>query len=492
MDRWVEVRSLSVSGLSIRAMARKLRMSKKTIRKILRGEETPVKEIQRKDAYAHLVPHRAAIVAMLKARLIGTRIFHELRKLGYTGGKTVLYRYIAKLKSEEDLGQEKATVRFETAPGVQAQFDWSVYRVPLGGALTRLVVYDLVLSYSRRKFFWAALHESQEAVFEALERGFERFGGTVKQLLVDNARVFVKNPSPLYFEWNPRFLEFCKHFGIAPKACRVRRPQTKGKCERPFFTLEQHFIKGRSFLSFDDFCRELAAFNDELDNRDHYDLKVSPLLRFQQEEARALLELPSHPFLGSRVVFRKVSWDCLLSFEASKYSVPFLYAGKEVCCKVSQGRHLEIFSLGGERVAVHALAPKPGSVVLEKAHYEGLRPISPKTPACLRKTFLLTFPESRLFLEKLLAQQKWHPQRHLQGILELTSLYAKEDIQQALGMALACNTFSAAFIRGVLEKQSPLKAEPVSLRSLVPVPEVAMHQDLNDYERFLPKEGGSA
>ena len=52
----------------------------------------------------------------------------------------------------------------------------------------------------------------------------------------------------------PYFLEFCGHY-IKPVACKVKRPKTKGKVERPFYPLEQHFIKGREFESFEEFIK---------------------------------------------------------------------------------------------------------------------------------------------------------------------------------------------------------------------------------------------
>src|SRR5581483_6923876 len=138
----------------------------------------------------------------------------------------------------------KVTMRFETEPGQQAQFDWSPYTIELGGELRRVVVYGMTLGYSRRKHYTASLDERQGSIFEAIEECLWHFGGAAKELLVDNPKAFVLDTRPAHFRWNPQFLELCGHYRIKPRACIPYRPRTKGKIERPFFYLEQQFIQG--------------------------------------------------------------------------------------------------------------------------------------------------------------------------------------------------------------------------------------------------------
>ena len=47
--------------------------------------------------------------------------------------------------------------------------------------------------------------------------------------------------------YNPKFLAFATHYGFRPQACRVRRPQTKGKVERKFHYVETNLLNGRTF-----------------------------------------------------------------------------------------------------------------------------------------------------------------------------------------------------------------------------------------------------
>jgi len=486
MDYWVEIKSLSAHGLGIRAIARKLSISRNRVRRVLRGTlSSPAEQLKR--PFSKVLPFEKDILAMLGKKLIGTRIVNELRKIGYTGGATLVYLYLQALGEKNPRFKEKATVRFETEPGFQAQFDWSPYKIVLGGVLTRVVVYDLILAHSRRKLYWPSFQETQEAVFEAIEQGFIHFGGVTKEILVDNAKALVKDARPEHFEWNDRFLDFCKHYDILPHACQVRRSQTKGKVERPFSYLENHFIKGRDFLNFADFVRQLKDFNRELDYRIHQTLRVIPMERFE-EESPFLKPLPATRFFGGNTLVRKVSLDCLISFDGTRYSVPHMYAGSEVCAKVSQGHVIEIYSRGGEKIAQHQIQRKKGAMVIDEHHYEGLRKQSPRTMVNLRASFLDSFPDQQAFLEKLAALHKGNTYLHLRTILELAKLFPHDAMRDAFTQATAYQAFSSKFIRGILEAHSTVATETDSMMTMVNVPHLQFSRGLKDYSILQPTQ----
>lgn len=483
MGKWEEIHTLRLQGLGIKAIARKLGISKHTVRRALQSDSPP--EIKRKrTSFSTLQLFEKAITTFRDQKLIGTRILHELRKLGYSGSQATLYNYLNMLKKEEST--HKIKERYETQPGQQGQFDWSYYTVGLGGQLAKIVVFCLILSYSRRKFYFPSLNETQLSVFEAIEKGLWWFGGAPKELLIDNARVFINNPHPTHFTWNAHFLEFCSYYHLKPVACKIRRAQTKGKVERPFFYLENHFIKGRTFTHFEDLSRKLFDFSCELDIMTHCTTGFRPIDRFE-EEKELLIQLPPKTFMGTFELIRKVSWDCLVSIGGTRYSVPYRFAGKQVWVKVSQGRNLLIFSLAGELIASHPIASK-NTTVINKSHYEGLRKQTPKALSLLKKSFLEQFPESSLFLEKLLAQYKFHPHRHLKEILELTNFYPKEKIVEAMGVACEYNTFSHSFIKGILREKDLLQEPLTSPMCLENAPKLNIKRELTTYQKFLEEE----
>src|SRR5689334_9569943 len=88
----------------------------------------------------------------------------------------------------------------------------------------------------------------------------------------------------------------------------------------------EQFIKGMRFAS-SHFLEELATFeHDDLDLRIHTTTQERPIDRFQREQPH-LTPLPEQRFVGTLALSRKVSWDCLVSYQGNRYAVPATYAG---------------------------------------------------------------------------------------------------------------------------------------------------------------------
>ncbi len=486
MEGWATIRYLHAQGKGIRAIAKELGVARKTVRHALRTEGVPKYE-RAKRANPQLEPLYPTIRELyFQKHLIGSRILREIRAKGYTGGSTALYTYLRTLRV---LPSGKVTERFETAPGHQAQFDWSPYTIELGGELRRVIVYGMALGYSRRKHYTASLDERQPSIFEAIEESFRHFAGAPKELLIDNAKAFVVDANPAHFRWNQQFLELCGHYRVRPRACQVRRAQTKGKVERPFFYLEQQFIKGNTWTSFAHFQEELARFErEDLDVTVHRTTLERPIDRFAAEEP-LLTPLPESRFVGTLALSRKVSWDCLVPYLGSRYSVPAGYASKMVWVLPSHGSHIQIVNTRRETIAEHALSRVKGATVMVREHYASLRRGTPRTYVVLSQQFMAKFPHDAEFLEGLQLQHKLNPAEHLRGIMELASLYDERSMRRAFVLAREYKTYSHAFIRGLLESRAVPQAvdpdQPADLPS--PLPTVAIRADLRPYQQLLWK-----
>jgi transposase len=487
VEAWTTIRYLHAQGVGIRAICREVGVSRKAVRRALRTEGVPGYR-RTKRPNPKLAPFEARIRELyFREQLIGSRIVREVRGQGYTGSASALYAYLKGLRAALPSG--KATERFETAPGQQGQFDWSPYTVELGGELARVIVYGMALGYSRRKHYTASLDETQASIFEAVEGCLRHFGGAPKALLVDNAKAFVLDANPAHFRWNPQFLELCGPYRVKPRACRPYRARTKGKVERPFFYLEEQFIKGTRFDSFQHFLQALAAFErDDLDRRVHGTTGERPIDRFGAE-APHLTPLPEQRFVGTLALSRKVSWDCLVSYRGCRYSVPATQAGKLVWLLPSRGTHLLVLDARRQVLVEHRLSTKKGTITMLEEHYAPLRRTTAKTYVVLAEQFLARFPQHAAFLEGLVAQHKLNPADHLRPIMELATLYDPTALEQAFVLAHEYTTYSHGFVRGLLESvERATAATPIAESAPPdgrPAPATSVRGDLAPYQRLL-------
>lgn len=487
MEDWVTIKTLKAKNpkMSYREIARLIGISHHTVKTAL-GREVPSGYQRKSPRNPQLEAFRDVIFEMANVkRFRGSRILEELRSKGYSGGKTALYSLLSELKVET----QRTFMPYETQPGEQAQFDWSPYTVLIAGQLTRIFVYSYINGFSRYRVYDAALSENQGAVFEAYENGLIESGGVPQRVQTDNAKVFVQNASRSNFHWNPRYLHLCGHYGFEPSLSFPGHPWSKGKVEKPFDFLETHFIAGASFENFPDLLVKLKAFQTRVNTRPHATIKTTPE-ELIAKDREAFSALPLTRYVGVKEETRKVTFDCLLSYGGSRYSVPWPFAGKHVWVRLSKGYYLEVYSQANAIIAVHPVSMAKGAVVLEKSHYR--TPISVLASIDrLKLRFRETFPGHEMFLEKLLAQKRMNARYHLHEILELARLYHTADFENALGVSLQYNVFTVNFLSGYLAKnfQQSFDLAPRAILGpeLLTMPE-PVTRDLTDYRLFSEQE----
>ena len=130
-----------IKGKTIKEIARDLRVSRNTVRKVLRSGETSFeydREVQPRPKLGRwtadldeLLTGNASKSAREQLTLI--RIFEELRGRGYDGGYDAVRRYARRWAKERGQSTAAAYVPLSFAPGEAYQFDWSHEVVLLSG-----------------------------------------------------------------------------------------------------------------------------------------------------------------------------------------------------------------------------------------------------------------------------------------------------------------------------------------------------------------------
>jgi len=299
-ERLVLLKHLLEQGLTKAAIARQLGVSRRVIyfwietgqlERDLGGTAARVRlgRPVRLEPYKPIIETRLATYPELSA----VRLFDEVRAAGYAGGITQLRDFVARVRPRPEL---EPVVRFETAPGLQAQVDFAEFRFPWGKRYALLVV----LGYSRLLWLHFYLRQTMATVTAGLEAAFAFFGGVPRELLFDQMKSVIiedRRPDDGKLLENAEFLRFAHHHGFRIRACRPFRARTKGKVERPVSYVRSNFVYGREFLGDGDLAAQADGWLEQTANvRIHGTTGEAPQLRFERDERAALLPLAAHPY----------------------------------------------------------------------------------------------------------------------------------------------------------------------------------------------------
>ena len=299
-DTLVLLQHLLDDGLSKTAIAQRLGVSRRVVHHwIATGQLTRDLAVSPPRQYAPrrtlLDPFHAIITERLATypELSAVRLFDELRAAGYPGGITRVREYVARVRPQPT---PDPVVRFETAPGLQAQVDFAEFHLPWGKRFALLVV----LGYSR--LLWLKFYPRQTlaTVIGGLEEAFAYFGGVTRELLFDQMKAVILDDQRVdggTLLENPEFLRFAAHWAFRIRACRPYRAKTKGKVERPIRYVRSNFFYGREFIGAADLADQCTRWLDGVANvRTHRTTNAVPRVRFETDEVLHLQPLAGHAY----------------------------------------------------------------------------------------------------------------------------------------------------------------------------------------------------
>ena len=172
-----------VKGKTIKEISRDLKVSRNTVRKVLRSGETSFeyeRDVQPRPKLGRWTTELDELLEgnttkPFREQLTLIRIFEELRGRGYEGGYDAVRRYARRWSKEHGQATAAAYVPLSFAPGEAYQFDWSHEVVLLNGATVFVKVAHVRLCHSRMLLARAYPRETQEMVFDAHDRAFAFF-----------------------------------------------------------------------------------------------------------------------------------------------------------------------------------------------------------------------------------------------------------------------------------------------------------------------------
>lgn len=229
----MDIIALHRKGLKQRAIARRLGVSRNTVKKYIENPDLALTPPGPRHRKSQLDSYSDNIKAWIEedSGYTATWIYDRLTSMGFTGSYEIVKRRVRRIK---DNYHKVAYMRFETEPGYQAQVDFGEFQIARpDGSVARFFLFSMILGYSRK--IYAELIERCDlpTFLDCHIHAFEYFGGVCDQILYDRMRNVYLGKFAGKKKFNDTLVGFALHYGFKPEVAPAYAAWVKGKVERP-------------------------------------------------------------------------------------------------------------------------------------------------------------------------------------------------------------------------------------------------------------------
>jgi len=316
---------LNTQAVSKREIARVLKVSRLTVREVLRSGSSEVPALARAEICD---PYRQQILELLpmcKGNLV--RVQEEL----LASGANLSYSALTAFCRRHGIGQAPivAAGRYHFSPGEEMQHDTSPHEVQLGGKRRKAQTASAVLCYSHMLFFqlYPTFQRFDCKVF--LVEALRYFNGVAKRVEIDNTHVVVLRGTGRAMVPVPEMAAFADRFGFQFAAHELGDANRSARVERPFWFIERNFLAGRSFADWQDLNQQARQWCDRVNATYKKHLRAVPRELFAMEQQHLRL-LPVWVPEVYRLHERMVDVEGYVTVNTNRYSVPVGWIGRRV------------------------------------------------------------------------------------------------------------------------------------------------------------------
>jgi len=418
---------LSAQGVSKHEIAQVLRLSRLTVRKVLRSNSTNVPEIQRAEKAE---PYREQILDLLtscKGNLV--RVHEEL----VAGGAALSYPALTGFCRRQGIGQTPLVPagQYHFEPGVEMQHDTSPHTVEVGGRKYKAQTASAVLCYSRMLFFQINPTFQRFDCKVFLTDALRNTGGVVERVMIDNTHVVVLRGTGREMIPVPEMEAFAERFGFRFVAHQIGDANRSARVERPFSFIENNFLVGRTFTSWEDLNNQARQWCDRVNSTYKKHIRAVPRELFAVERMH-LKPLPAWIPEVYRLHQRTVDVEGYVSVNSIRYSVPVAWIGHRVEVRETRDK-LEI-EMDARHIVTHARAVTPLSQRVTLAAHrpprgEGVKRSDPHPE---EKAIVEAAPETALYVAALKQKSRKVVALALRQLLRLLREYPREPFLAAV------------------------------------------------------------
>jgi hypothetical protein len=424
--------SLHQQEVPIRQISQILKLSRTTIRRVIRGkwQETP----RRESPYEELSSILPEVFKTAKGNVVRVQ---EILQDQY--GRSVPYSTLTRIVRSLELRPDTPRPRsgtYEFGPGQEMQHDTSPQVVLLEGKKVKAQCAGLVLAYSRKLFiqYYPAFTRFEARVF--LDAAFRFMDGTCPRCVIDNTSVLVAHGSGPEADIAPEMERFGQIFGVQFIPHAVGDADRSAKMERNFSYGERNFLAGRTFTGWQDLNEQAQKWSTEVANQ-----KVKRSLGMNPEAAYLMEKPHLHPLPPYippvyQTFYRTVDVAGYVQVDTNRYSVPERLVGKEVEVHKLWDR-VEVF-FKNQKVADHPrLLDKRETRITTKGHHPPLnRHKAHAGPSLEEKALRGQQQWLDQFVQELKRRSRGRGVMPLRRLLDLKRTYPPEAFEKAIREAL--------------------------------------------------------
>ena len=291
-EEYVEsVLALKRQGLSIKEIAEQVGYHPATVSKWLStGGPPPARTVDPAervidDAWAARI---AQLVRPPAEKLLATSVYEIIRAEGFNGSYPSVVRHMRELRGPRFRSAPAVSVPIDTAPGQEAQFDWSECTAwTARWGLGEVHCLGVILCWSRWRRWWFTTSIDAEHTFFGLVEFFRAAGGVPRVIRTDRMGALGQSQGKR-FRLHPPAIDFARHHNVEIAVCQTADAKRKGKVDRPFRDLKETFLTELDALGPPCSVAELNAragvfVADRLHARVHSTTGVAPAERMETE-----------------------------------------------------------------------------------------------------------------------------------------------------------------------------------------------------------------
>ena len=383
--------------------------------------------------------------------------------------------FCAKYTKWKDKTGKKVVLPQEREPGKELFIDWIGDKLPCvtdydTGEIHEAHFFVTTLGDGSYPFVEAFPDETQLNWNQGHIDALEWYGGLPRIFVPDNCKTAVVHTNLYDPKLNHAYRELSRHYGIAIIPARIVKPKDKASVESSVGWLETwllEWLKDKIYFSFESLNHDIRERVKELAKRNFKHREGSRESVFLALDKPCLRPLPKEHFESFETkLITRIPNNYHIEYKGFYYSVPYQYYNRSAVMHI-YAKKIEIFSIEGERIALHTRHFNGRRYVTDSEHM----PDNHKAVVAFRsldgKYYRSKGSEigqaTYEFINRLLDKADFEEQAYksCMGVISFSRTYGDYRVEMACRKAISLNSVSYSTLKNILKNGQ--ESQPVTI-----------------------------